>query len=449
MHGDFSRTTFDPRKHYSGVLAQQGRVSLDADEGEQVAIGQHLLRSLARDLIGPHGGPGDGFTIAEADPFDFAILPGHYYVEGILCENEGQDDAGPGQQGAAPTAVAPVTYNTQPDRPPGVDPLQANKTYLVYLDVWERFVTYVEDDSIREVALRGPDTAARSRVVWQVRIFDVAGHEPQSENDPDGLLRELRPPLSAARLMAQAKPDPSSEDPCVVPSTSRYRGVENQLYRVEIHAPGTGEQATFKWSSDNGSVVFPILPPVANPVRLENLGRDDRSTLARNDFVEAVDLDVITEGRANPLGEVLEVDPDEETVTLPSGFVPGVSATRHPLLRRWHRDVEGLDLKDGAIKVREGDWIDLEDGVQVWFEAGGTYRTGDFWLIPARTEIGDVLWPRGQVSDPSQPPPPLLRPPAGVLHHYAPLCKLSVGADGKISVGTVFRRTIEPAAKQP
>jgi hypothetical protein len=444
MHGDFSRTTFDPRKHYSGVLAQQGRADLDADGAEQVAITLHYLRALARDLIGPHGGSGDGFAIDTApDRFDFAILPGHYYVDGILCENEGREAAAP-----ANATVRPITYMTQPDHRVGADDkLQANKRYLVYLDVWERLVTSVEDDAIREVALGGPDTAARSRIVWQVRAQDVAGRENDAENDPDGLLNELRPPISAARLMAQAKPDPSSDDPCVVPSTSRFRGVENQLYRVEIHAKGTQGQANFKWSRDNGSVALPILPPVANPVRVENLGRDERQTVERNDFVEAVDLDVINEAVVNPLGKVLEIDPDEGTVTLPTGFVLGVSDTRYPVLRRWHHDVQGLELDNGAIKLKEGAWMELEDGVQVWFEAGGVYNTGDYWLVPARTETGDVLWPKGPSTDPKMPPAPLFRPPEGVRHHYAPLRLVSVGADGTLTLGKNFRRTIAEAAK--
>ena len=65
MSGDFSRRTFDPAKLYTGVLMQQGRVQLDADWNEQVAIGLHQLRALARDLIGTDGGPKDraGFKI--------------------------------------------------------------------------------------------------------------------------------------------------------------------------------------------------------------------------------------------------------------------------------------------------------------------------------------------------------------------------------------------------
>ena len=53
MQGDFSRNTFDPTKHFSRVLMQQGRVQLDADWNELNAIVFHYLRTLARDVYGP------------------------------------------------------------------------------------------------------------------------------------------------------------------------------------------------------------------------------------------------------------------------------------------------------------------------------------------------------------------------------------------------------------
>ena len=56
MQGDFSRNTFDPTKHFSRVLMQQGRVQLDADWNELNAIVFHYLRTLARDVFGPYGG---------------------------------------------------------------------------------------------------------------------------------------------------------------------------------------------------------------------------------------------------------------------------------------------------------------------------------------------------------------------------------------------------------
>ena len=47
MHADLSRITFRPDRHYSAVLAQQGRVQLDADANEQTAI----------QLSGPYDSP--------------------------------------------------------------------------------------------------------------------------------------------------------------------------------------------------------------------------------------------------------------------------------------------------------------------------------------------------------------------------------------------------------
>jgi hypothetical protein len=64
MKGDFSRETFDADRSYVSVLLQQGRVQLDADFNEQHAISNYMSRSLARDLIGPHGGPAGNLGFA-------------------------------------------------------------------------------------------------------------------------------------------------------------------------------------------------------------------------------------------------------------------------------------------------------------------------------------------------------------------------------------------------
>jgi hypothetical protein len=73
-------------------------------------------------------------------------------------------------------------------------------------------------------------------------------------------------------------------------------------------------------------------------------------------------------------------------------------------------------------------WIDLEDGIQVRFAAPpdgteGTYRTGDYWLIPARVATGTIEWP-----DPTPSPDRSEQPPHGVHHHHAPLGMVSWNA---------------------
>ena len=78
-------------------------------------------------------------------------------------------------------------------------------------------------------------------------------------------------------------------------------------------------------------------------------------------------------------------------------------------LRRW--DQSGLIATAGGVSMT-GDWLDLESGIQVKF-AEGSYRSGDYWLIPARTATGEIEWPS------SQNP----QPPVGISHHY---CRLAL-----------------------
>jgi hypothetical protein len=63
-----------------------------------------------------------------------------------------------------------------------------------------------------------------------------------------------------------------------------------------------------------------------------------------------------------------------------------------------------------------------------------TYRTGDYWLIPARTETGDVEWPQEDKTDQSNSQPRAKAMlPHGVEHHYAPLAIISLDAGGNIT----------------
>src|SRR5215212_854573 len=94
MKGDYTRFTFDPDKHYTGVLLQQGRVQVDADWNEQVAIQRHLEETEAIDVIGPCGAPktGGGFQVLPLDTRDddVGISTGRIYVDGILCDIGGE-----------------------------------------------------------------------------------------------------------------------------------------------------------------------------------------------------------------------------------------------------------------------------------------------------------------------------------------------------------------------
>ncbi|RAN77929.1 hypothetical protein B5P43_17965 [Bacillus sp. SRB_336] len=441
MKGDFSRDTFDPRHQYTRVLLQQGRVQLDADFNEQAAIAVHSQRLLARDLIGPEGGPRDdaGFAVItdpaaakalgkKLVPGDFLIGAGRYYVNGAMCQN-----------------AETLLYSEQPGYPfdgaTSTDSLAGLPNYTIYLDVWERHISAVEDPGLLEPALGGPDTATRAELAWQVRVLP-GGAADDGGGVAEHFVRAL--PL----LAAQAEPPATNNDPCLVDPAARYRGLENQLYRVEIHAAGPaggpGQGATFKWSRDNGSVIFPLAgPPAVDPVSntstltLATLGRDTDLGLAVGGWVELVDDNSTLRHAAAPLLRVHSIDRDDVSVVLEGQADPetGLDLRLHPYLRRW--DHAGDAAAGGGVAVAESTaaqplWLDLEDGVQVYFPgtAGGPpaeYRTGDYWLIPARTATGDVEWPRDGGAAGLNPQP---LPPRGERHAYAGLAGVGPGPAG-------------------
>jgi hypothetical protein len=479
MKGDFSRQTFDANKHFLRVLMQQGRVQLDADWNEQVAILLHYLQSLAADLIGQYGGKGDGFLIEprlndleQPIPYDFTVRSGHYYVNGILCEND-----------------ALVSYTNQPDYPlPDSEKLEKNKNYLVYLDVWERHITYLEDTkfpSIREIALGGPDTATRAKVVWQVKTEDEMP-KPDQDNPgsfiPDSFIPlssettcpdvknawsvwiKKWQPMNRGQVKAKGKePGKKDNDPCIISPEARYRGAENQLYRVEIHLTGPawdGEEytkstaATFKWSRDNGSVIFPISKLEGSVATLGHLGQDDRRGLKVGQWVEVMDDELALRSEAGPFLQIEAIDLVEKIVTLSNPEdvqLPAytINDPRHPLLRRWDGD-EGLTLIKEADT--DQDWIDLEDGIRIQFQlaqvsSSHKYRAGDYWLIAGRSTTGDILWPTEKGT--AGKLLPLALPPHGIAHHYAPLAIISVNATGQVTVASDCRCIIKEATVCP
>lgn len=487
MNGDLSRVTFNPLNHFTSIVLQQGRVQMDADANEQAAILLHYLRGLAADLMGQHGGPDDlfadqpkririaerncGFSLITASGTaalpDFSLNPellesekealkkalgdgrlpliittGRYYVDGLRTENE-----------------TLWQYSQQPYLKRADDEeitSKQNGTFLLYLDVWERFVSATDDPSIREVALGGVDTAARTKLIWQVRIapepiaeapgrctdFNIAW--PAEMKKLFGVNRGL---MSASAKDSKGTGD---DDVCITSPEARFRGLENQLYRVEIHRGGPAldstnrePAATFKWSRNNATTSVAVKEKIGNRLIVSGL-RDLSRWFEAGNWVELTHDTLELNGVPGTMvrlvkveGEVLIIDADSTSGII---YEPGSKFDELPIrnlkVRLWdHKQAEDEDnvLQDGAIPIEEGVDIDLEDGVKVLFEKDAKeparYVSGDYWLIPARVATGNVEWPRELVDDlrdnrKKEVAKPLS--PHGVKHHYAPLAALTL-----------------------
>lgn len=312
---------------------------------------------------------------------------------------------------------------------------------LVYLEAWERQVSPAQHPWLREPALGGADSAIRSQIVWQVRaatstrarqrlhaVHDALALRGEDTDPADTAGEDLKNALAAAPPVAAdmakagtafldalwlARPrlaalghSETHEDPCAIAPSAHYRGRENQLYCVRVHRGGLAGGAlgaSFKWSRENGSPVLRIAPKgvVQNAdslvVTVESLGHDRRTGLQVDDWVE-IDGDPFEFAEtAPPLGKVRRIDVARRQVTLdlpPGGEHPSYAGCT--VLRRWDQPADSDPGGVPIVETAEDDqWTPLERGVRIRFLPGGVYRSGDYWLIPARVATGDIEWPAG------------------------------------------------------
>ena len=170
---------------------QQGRVQLDADWNEQGAIPDRRWRAETTDLIGRCGVPKetpDGFKITAAGD-TFTIGPGRIYVDGLLVENHGLGPVTFDQVLAElrGTTAVPIRSNPASPNPPQLRPGR----HLVYLEVWQREVTALEDPTLLEPAV-GADSTARLQTVCRSKSCPMWGRMSP-------LRRLMRTSLAGAR----------------------------------------------------------------------------------------------------------------------------------------------------------------------------------------------------------------------------------------------------------
>jgi len=243
-------------------------------------------------------------------------------------------------------------------------------------------------------------------------------------------------PEHRGMLKAQAKQvDKKSTDVCITSPESSYRGIENQLYRVEIHQGGENQQATFKWSRDNGSVVTGV------ELNGNELTVDSVRGLAVGRWLELTNDGQELRGEVGTLVKVKKIDGDILLLDSDDKPSPKVAV---PVDEIWPTKALLWETDQKTITEKSNEWEVLADGVQIQFQLQlptqkNQYRTGDYWLIPVRVATGDVEWP-GPVGNPEA------LPPQGVQHHFAPLAVIEITA-GILKFIEDLRWKIEPLRK--
>jgi Family of unknown function (DUF6519) len=279
MPSDRSRRTDPTRFGYTGVVAQQGRVILDRDVNALQGLIADRIAYETLDVVGPCGTPDDGFrislpgqsppppplwsppqpvTISPPDSAggtgDFFIKPGTMYVGGQRIYFP------PTQNGEDIT----YSYFDQPDWAipafPG-DP----RSELVWLELEETETGAVEDPDLLDVALGGPDTTQRLKLLrrikrggvtatsctdaWKTAV--VAWEKQGWQFDPATM--RLRP---LTDLKVSFTDTGTTTNLCDPTATGGYLGADNQLIRVRTARVDTTNYLVWGW--DNASFLYRV-----------------------------------------------------------------------------------------------------------------------------------------------------------------------------------------------
>ncbi|MGL5795117.1 MAG: DUF6519 domain-containing protein, partial [Waterburya sp.] len=316
--------------------------------------------------------------------------------------------------------------------------------YIVYLDAWQRHITPIEDPSIREVALQVPDTATRTKTVWQVKLLLLESSLSNTNNQLDNILDEIKSRkewqqltgeyednnqiLSGRKVYLTASTDQNPESE--LPTPGSYQGNDNRLYRIEVHTPGAIDKATFKWSRENGSILSAIDSIEDNIINLISPIKEIHKLFENGQGQPLPWVEIISEAeelknKPGTLVQLVKAKPNQLIFNLSKirGEIPIVTKEQARSgkykVRRWH------NTSAGEILITQ-DWIDLEEGISIKFEPGifstqdnpknyYEFKTGDFWLIPARESTQSIEW----TQDGQKRWQPQL--PQGIYHQYTPL----------------------------
>jgi hypothetical protein len=440
MSSDRARVTYDPSRHYTGVVAQQGRVSLEADWNEAQAISGVQIEARTLDFIGRAASPDRGYRITPAldgkrPTGDLRVHCGTLYLGGQRLSIH-RDLIDSDQPDWADHQDDPLWGKHEiPDQP----------HELVYLLAREQEVSAVEDRALRDVALGGPDTSQRLRILqrvirhptgaatWEVAWGDVIDqHWIPDGFRPDRDTRRLEP-----EALLQVKGDPANGGEKPV-DQGTYLGPDNQLIRVQIARERGGNKRVLIWGYDNASFLYRLSNSSSDPesntstMRLATPPVDAYHQPRVGQIVEVLRSAVLlTDGDsiAASTGEVVKVtayDPDTRKVVvdraLPDAYQRSKANDPPLYLRVWQGEVSG-ELGEYHPLLKTGISVRLTKPKD---PCPDQYPVGAYWMIALRPGVGPnspgLVYPQRIVDDPQPPDGPRqwLAPLAFVRWHPDP-----------------------------
>ncbi|PZV11713.1 MAG: hypothetical protein DCF22_13820 [Leptolyngbya sp.] len=413
MGSDRARVSYDANQQYRAVVAQQGRVSTEADWNEAQQIASEEQREELIDIIGSSGTPDDGYRVLETGsppslPFDFSVQQGTMYVGGMR-------------------AVLPsrIEYSNQLgwlDRigdPDWFDPSQISGSLqeFIYLFLREQEVSAVEDSTLREPALGGPDTTQRTRLIQRIARLSTGEKTCSSalEIAQKGWLNrgltfdsQTMRLMSAATLQVSFLASAAPPDLCDPEARGGYLGAENQLIRVQI---SSANPAKLVWGFDNASFLYRVTATNSTTLRLQSQPVDDfhrpRSGQAVEVLRSAARLNnqeyvASATGIVTTLPAPYNSDTQEISLpaTLPAEYRDS-GQTPRLFLRVWEEE----------ISFTPGTPVSLgKTGLQVTLRvpSGKPFHLGDYWFFAVRPTTPTAIYPQQYFDAPQAPEGPRL-----------------------------------------
>jgi Family of unknown function (DUF6519) len=428
MGSDRARVSYDPSRKWRGLVAQQGRVTVEADWNEAAAIDAADDRAVTLDVVGPVGTPDNGYAVTATRPGsppasgsppgsaegDLTVGPGTLYLGGERLDLDAAVDLANQPDWLDPATgtlwVAPT--------PPPTSPPSGTANELVYLLAIEQEVSALEDPALTDVALGGPDTMQRLRILqrfvrWptQATSCDQAWSEVEAAWAGVGL--KLNPASmrleSTAALEVGFVTEPAPPNACEPVATGGYLGAENQLIRVQVASVDSNGVPTIVWGFDDATFLYELTSaqpdssgqlvltfasaPVDsyhNPVagQAVELLRDAAS-LSPGDPGSAT-ADGFIAAAAGPVFALTQgYETSSGTVAIAGSLPAGYQGAEQLYLRVWQGSVPAP--ADTAVALTGAG---ATTGVTVTLSsAGGGFHPGDFWRFALRPSVPNLTYP--------------------------------------------------------